>query len=287
MSNFNIVGIGEVLWDVLPEGKELGGAPANFSFHTKNLGADSTIISAVGDDNLGEELKTSLSNRNLNYVLNYSTLPTGTVSVGLADGIPDYVIHEPVAWDDISLETQAISVLKKANAICFGTLAQRTETSRQTIQRALKLAGSEAIKVYDINLRQHYYSRELIENSLRCADILKLNSEELIILSGFFNLSEMMEAACTQLLLQFDLNMVALTNGGENSILLSHEEISVFDSPKVKVVDTVGAGDAFTSALVIGLLRKNPLSQIHRYAVHYAAQVCMHQGAMPVIPISE
>jgi fructokinase len=285
MKNFNIVGIGELVWDILPDGKELGGAPANFSFHTKNLGANSTIISAIGDDDFGEEMQTLLSNRNLNYILNYSRYPTGTVSVDLKDGIPGYVIRENVAWDDISLEPKAISILKNTSAICFGTLAQRLETSRLTIQSALKLVGNDVLKVFDINLRQHYYSKDVIVKSLQDANIIKLNSEELIILSRFFNLSEKSEVACTQLLLQFDLNLVALTNGGKNSILVTNEEISVLDSPKVKVVDTVGAGDAFTAALIIGLLKKDPLRQIHRHATNYAALVCTFKGAMPLISV--
>lgn len=231
---FNVVGIGEILWDVLPDGKQLGGAPANFSLHTKNLGANSTIISAIGSDDLGNEIQTILSERNLNRFLNFSKYPTGKVSVSLKNGIPDYLIHEPVAWDEILIDNKAISGLKLSHAICFGTLAQRSETSRLTIREVLRYVGGKVLKIYDVNLRQPYYSKDIISDSLYLANILKLSGEELEILTGFFNLSEISEVACTQMLFQFDLKMVALTNGSRNSILVTQDENINTGFPKGK-----------------------------------------------------
>ena len=278
---FNIIGIGELLWDMLPDGKELGGAPANFTYHANFFGADSTIISALGNDENGEEIRSLLKKRNLKYSINTVDCPTGWVSVKLDNGIPNYVIHENVAWDFISLRDEVIPVLQKADAICFGTLSQRSKVSFEIIQEALKLVPKTALKVLDINLRQSFYTKNTIEASLKCANVVKLNDEELVVLSEMFHLPNSEDEACKQLLNQFNLKLLALTKGAEGSILFTQKEISSFPTPKIKVVDTIGAGDSFTAAMVVGLLNGKPLKQLHKEASEHAAKVCTYKGATP------
>lgn len=278
---FNVIGIGELLWDVLPDGKELGGAPANFAYHANFFGANATIISALGNDENGEEIRSLLKERNLKYVINTVNYPTGSVSVKLNKGIPNYLIHENVAWDFMVLNEEAISALKKADAICFGTLSQRSKVSFETIQEALKLVPETALKVFDVNLRQSYYTEEMIKTSLKFANVVKLNEEELVVLSEMFHLSTKEDEACKQLLNQFDLKLLALTKGSEGSVLCTVNEISSYPTPKVKVIDTIGAGDSFTAALVVGFLSGKQLKQIHKEAAEHAAKVCAAKGATP------
>jgi len=280
-SEFNVIGIGELLWDMLPDGKEVGGAPANFAYHAKYFGAKSKVISAIGKDSLGKEIISVLNNRNINYILNEVEYPTGTVSVKLKDGIPTYEIHENVAWDFIALNQEAIAALKTADAICFGSLSQRSNKSIRAIETALKLVPKKALKIFDINLRLQFYSNEIIENSLKEANVLKLNDEELIVLTKMFHLKGNQEAKCVQLLNRFNLNYLALTNGAKGSILFHKNNISRLTVPKVKVVDTIGAGDSFTAALVMGILYKKSLIKIHKSATNHAAKVCAHKGATP------
>lgn len=283
MREFTVIGIGEVLWDMLQDGKQLGGAPANFAFHAQNLGASSTIISAVGNDIHGREIKQAIESEEISFLMNISPKPTGTVDVNLHNGIPSYVIQENVAWDEIILNEKAITKLKKADAVCFGSLAQRCDTSKYSIRTAVKMVPKESLKVFDINLRQGYYSQNLIRESIQLANILKLNSEELVILGEYFNLDANNETACKQLVEQFDLRLVALTNGSENSLLVTKETKSEIPTPKVIVADTVGAGDSFTATLVVGLLKGESLKEVHQKAVFYSAIVCMNKGATPKI----
>jgi len=278
---FNIIGIGELLWDMLPTGKELGGAPVNFVYHTSYFGANSTIISAVGNDKLGEELCSVLDRKKIEFSINTVDKPTGTVSVKLNNGIPSYIIHENVAWDFIQLKKEFIEALKNADAICFGTLAQRSKESYNTINQAIKLVPNTALKVFDINFREPFYNQEIIESSLKLANVFKLNDEELIILSTMFNLKGTQEELCKQLMNLFSLKFLALTNGSKGSLLFTASEISKLSVPKIKVVDTVGAGDSFTAAMIIGLLNKKPLKIIHEQAVAHAAKVCLSKGATP------
>lgn len=279
MNKFNIIGVGELLWDLLPDGKELGGAPTNFSFHINRLGGNATLISAVGNDKQGDEAITILKKNNIRLLIQTTDYPTGTVTVSLQDGIPFYIIHENVAWDYILFDANSLYQLPKVHAICFGSLAQRSEISGTSIQNILKSMDDCVLKVFDINLRQHYFNKNIIKNSLSFANILKLNNEELGILKKMFDLPEMDEIACTVLLNRFDLKVLALTKGSKGSLLLTKDEISSFKTPKVDVVDTIGAGDSFTAALVMGLLNKKPLKLIHKEAAHYAAEVCKKRGA--------
>ncbi|MDD3721767.1 MAG: carbohydrate kinase [Lutibacter sp.] len=278
---FNIIGIGELLWDMLPNGKELGGAPANFAYHTNFFDANSTIISALGNDENGKEIYSLLNERNLKYSINTVNYPTGWVSVKLNNGIPEYIIHENVAWDFISLKDEIIPVLQKADAICFGTLSQRSEVAFKTIHRAINLVPKMALKILDVNLRQSYYTKKILEESLKCANVVKLNDEERVVLSEMFRLSTAQDEACKQLLNKFNLKLLALTKGIEGSVLYTSNEISSYPTPKVAVVDTIGAGDSFTASMVVGLLSGKPLKQIHKEASQHAAKVCMYKGATP------
>lgn len=284
MTNKTVIGIGEILWDLLPDGKQLGGAPANFAWHAQQLGANGTVVSSVGNDEPGKEIRSIIKAKKLGNGISVSSKPTGTVSVKLKDGIPDYIIHENVAWDFIELNTVAKAALKKADAICFGSLAQRSEVSRRVIHQALDITPEDCVKVFDINLRQHFYSKAIIEASLKHADVFKINNDELVVLRKMFELSGDDETVSTTLLNRFNLQMIALTRGDKDSWLLTAHEISRMETPKVKVADTIGAGDSFTAAIAMGKLHQLPLTDIHKKAVDLSAFVCTKSGAMPHLP---
>jgi len=286
VKKFRVTGIGEILWDMLPDGKKLGGAPGNFCFHTQNLGAESAIISAVGKDDNGEEISANLKEKGLKAFLNYPDFPSGYVTVKLNYGIPSYIIHEKVAWDFISLNEDAKGWITQTDAICFGTLAQRSETSCKAIGQAIQTAPAHALKVLDINLRQQYYSNELLEASFNLANVVKLNDEELEIISDMFSLDGTDKEKCHTLMEKFGLKLIALTMGSQGSWLYSENEASFHPVPKVKVVDTIGAGDSFTAAMVMGLLQQKPLTELHSQASQYAAKVCTYSGATPPISMN-
>lgn len=280
-----VVGIGELLWDLLPTGKQLGGAPCNFAFHASQAGCESLVISAVANDEAGNEIKSTMHSLGLStkYIQSNSQA-TGTVSVSLADnGQPNYTIHENVAWDNIIWENSLNDLAKRSDAVCFGSLAQRDHLSESTIQEFLKNLPEKCLKVFDINLRQQFYSAEIIEKSLQQANVLKLNEDELPVVAALFSLTGNVESQLKSLLHKFDLKYIAYTKGGEGSILLSANEMSYLESPKVKVVDTVGAGDSFTAILIAGLLHDLPLNIIHKKANEVAAFVCESKGATPII----
>lgn len=281
---FKVVGLGEVLWDMLPSGRELGGAPANFTYHAAQLGADATLISAIGNDKLGQEAAALLKQKRVNHLLYASSKATGTVEVTLKEGIPFYDIKANVAWDDLVIIPQMAAAVAAADAICFGTLAQRGDMSRNSIRELLEMAPVDCLLVFDINLRPHFYSREIIEESLFYANILKVNEDELEVLSEMFGLAGSPTDRCNALLIGFGLAMVVFTLGANGSYLFAGKEKSFLAAPKVAVADTVGAGDAFTAALVDGVLREQKLAEIHRQAVTISAFVCTQKGAMPIHP---
>jgi len=236
-----VTGIGELLWDVLPEGKEIGGAPCNFAFHAMQAGCNSFVVSAVGNDLLGSELRDGLQSMEVDdsYVQSSSS-PTGTVSVSLdSRGIPDYTIHENVAWDNIEWDEKLSQLAEKSDAVCFGSLAQRNEKSRASIQRFLNSVSDDCLKVFDINLRQSFYSVETIENSLKQANVFKLNDDELKVVASLFSIDGDTETQLTALMKRFQLDYLAYTMGSGGSILLNRDESSFFEAPKVNVVDTV------------------------------------------------
>ncbi len=281
-----VAGIGELLWDLLPTGKQVGGAPCNFAFHAMQAGCESIVISAVGNDKQGEELLSALEILNINceYV-QHNSFATGTVTVTLNEkGQPKYVIHENVAWDNTVFNTQIKSALKDLDAVCFGSLGQRNPVSASTIQQLLKAVKPNCLKVFDINLRQHFYSSDIILQSLEIADILKLNDEELPVLATFFGITGDVKNQLIQIITRFNLKYIVYTLGEKGSIIMGEDEYSFLESPKVEVADTVGAGDSFTAVIVAGLLKGVSLHEIHERASRTAAYVCTQKGATPKIP---
>jgi fructokinase len=283
-----VAGIGELLWDILPTGKQVGGAPTNFAFHAMQAGCESILISAVGNDDQGEELLSKLETLNINCeYIQRNNFPTGTVTVTLNEnGHPQYVIHENVAWDNTVFNAKIEEKLKDLDAVCFGSLGQRKTVSAVTIQQLLTAVKTDCLKVFDINLRQHFYTFDIIKNSLEFADVLKLNDEELPVLSDFLGLTGEIKNQLNQIIKQFNLKYAVYTMGDKGSLILSEQESSFLKSPEVVVTDTVGAGDSFTAVLISGLLKGLPLANVHETASRTAAFVCTQKGACPVIPFS-
>jgi fructokinase len=291
--NSNVIGVGEVLWDLLLTGPQLGGAPANFAYHAHALGAQAQVITRVGKDDYGREIIRRFHAMGLpeTTVQMDETVPTGTAKVALSgDGLAHFTIQENVAWDHIAVTPEALVAASEAHAICFGSLAQRCEPSRNTIQHLVAATPPDALRVFDINMRQQFYSRDLIEESLQLTNVLKLNDDELPRLANMFNLTGSTEDQIGQLAQTFSLRLVALTRGPNGSLLYQKDndnnEARWSDCPSrpVKVVDTVGAGDSFTAALVLGLLRKMDLDKINSIANEVARYVCSQPGATPTLP---
>ena len=281
-----IVGLGEALWDCLPEGRKLGGAPANFAYHTSQFGNEASAVSAVGNDELGDETIQAFEEKKLNYALPRVDFPTGTVQVTLdGDGIPSYDIKEGAAWDNIPFTPELEALARRSRAVCFGSLAQRSEVSRQTIYRFLDSTPKDCLRIFDINLRQNFYSKEIIRESLRRCNILKINDEELVIIGRMFGYPGMdFENKCWLILGKYNLDMLVLTCGVNGSYVFSKGAMSYYETPKVKVADTVGAGDSFTGSFVASLLAGKPVAEAHRIAVNVSAYVCTQNGAMPQLP---
>ena len=281
-----IVGLGEILWDLLPGGKVLGGAPANFAYQTSQFGFEGYAVSAIGKDALGDEIIESLSSKSLNHKIERVGFPTGTVQVTLdGKGIPQYEICENVAWDNIPFTPEIEDLARKASTVCFGSLAQRSEVSHKTILRFLELLPNDALKVFDINLRQHFYSKEIIDNSLKHSNILKINDDEVVIVAELYGWNGLKEAdICRKLVEMYHLKLVILTKGTNGSYVITSGEEFFRPTPKVTVADTVGAGDAFTAGFVASLLRGKTIPEAHKTAVEVSAFVCTHHGAMPVLP---
>lgn len=287
-TRFKIVGIGEVLWDLLPDGPQLGGAPANFAYHAQSLGANASVITRVGSDMPGKAIRSRLHEMGLSVdgVQQDEVAETGSVTVTLGpDGIPAYTIQENVAWDYITETPAALEIVQAADAVCFGSLAQRHSRSREAIQALLASAPRHALRVFDVNLRQNYFGKELVEQSLQLANVLKLNDHELPVLAAMLKLSGDARALIEQLALRFELDAVALTCGPKGSLLYGDGHFAEGLAPAIKVKDTVGAGDAFTAALCVGLLGEYGLDQISSAANRIAAYVCGCAGAMPALPV--
>lgn len=284
---FKVIGIGEVLWDLLPTGPQLGGAPANFAYHAQALGARACVGTRVGNDNLGNAIRQRFEEQGIadGTVQVDEEAPTGTVTISLSGkGIPHFTIHKQVAWDRLAVTQKLLTAVREADAICFGTLAQRSEPSRTSIQRLVAAASADALRVLDINLRQNYYSRKVIEASLCLANVLKLNDLELPIIASLFKLTGSIRDQIEQLSQKFGLRLVALTRGPAGSLLYQAGQWSDCPSVPIAVVDTVGAGDAFTAAMVLGLLQKNRLDEINTLADEVARYVCSCNGATPPLP---
>lgn len=283
-----VVGIGEALWDVLPEGKKIGGAPANFAYHVSQFGLESRVVSAVGDDVLGEEILMNFRKKNLQCMVPKVAFPTGTVQVTVDDaGIPCYDIRQNVAWDNIPFTEELRRLAGRTCAVCFGSLAQRSEVSRNTVRSFLEAMpdGDDIYRVFDINLRQNFYTQETVRDSLDRCNILKINDEELDIVGGMFGYSgHDAQGNCRKLLETFGLKMVILTCGVNGSHVFTRDSVSFRATPKVSVADTVGAGDSFTAAFISALLKGKTVEEAHELAVDVSAYVCTQNGAMPELP---
>ncbi len=283
-----VVGMGEALWDVLPEGKKLGGAPANFAYHVSQFGLPSCVVSAVGNDKLGTEILDNFREKQLNNLVETVPYPTGTVQVTLdAEGVPCYEIKEGVAWDNIPYSAAIDELARHTRAVCFGSLAQRSIVSRNTINRFLDTMpdGEGQLKIFDINLRQNFYTKEVLCQSMQKCNILKINDEELVTISRMFGYPGIdLQDKCWILLGKYDLKMLILTCGVNGSYVFTPGHVSFQETPKVEVADTVGAGDSFTAAFVSGVLRGMPIEEAHRLAVYTSAYVCTQNGAMPQLP---
>ena len=289
MNNY-VVGMGEALWDVLPEGKKLGGAPANFAYHVSQFGLESRVVSAVGDDKLGKEILDNFREKKLNGMVETVPYPTGTVQVTLDDvGVPCYDIKEGVAWDNIPYTDALEELARQTRAVCFGSLAQRSVVSRQTIGRFLDAMPDtpDTLKIFDINLRQGFYVKEILCDSMRRCNILKINDEELVTVSRMFGYPGIdLQDKCWILLGKYNLKMLILTCGVNGSYVFTPGCVSFVETPRVQVADTVGAGDSFTAAFVSAILKGKTVSEAHRLAVDTSAFVCTQQGAMPLLPDS-
>lgn len=283
-----VVGMGEALWDVLPEGKKIGGAPANFAYHAAQFGLRSCVVSAVGNDDLGREILDTLTEKGLNYLIEMVDYPTGTVQVELdGAGIPQYDIKEDTAWDNIPYTPELKDLARKARAVCFGSLAQRSETSRNTINRFLDDMPEEEgrLVVFDVNLRQNFYTKEILSRSMRTCDVLKINDEEITEVSRLFGIpGSDFEEISRRLLERFNLKMLILTCGVKGSYVFTPDGASFQPTPKVKVADTVGAGDSFTASFISAILKGKSVAEAHALAVETSAFVCTQKGAMPVLP---
>ena len=280
-----VVGMGEALWDMLPEGRKLGGAPANFAYHVSQFGLDTRVVSAVGDDELGNEILANFAEKQLDCQIEKVTYPTGTVQVTLDEkGVPCYEIKEGVAWDNIPYTPALENLAKQTHAVCFGSLAQRNAVSRETINRFIDQMPEDenVLKIFDINLRQHFYSKELIEASLKKSNVLKINDEELVVVGEMFGFADIdFQDKCWILLAKYNLKMLILTCGTEGSYVFTPGEVSFLETPQVQVADTVGAGDSFTGAFVAAILSGKTVKDAHRLAVDVSAFVCTQNGAMP------
>ncbi len=284
-----IVGIGELLWDVFPDGRKVaGGAPFNFAFHCHQFGHEAVIVSRVGNDDLGRELREAVIGLGLSdeFIQTDGQHETGTVQVTLTDGQPSYRITENVAWDALEWNERVQNLASVCRAVCFGTLAQRSEPSGTTIRRFVTSSRSaETLRVFDANLRQHYYTRDVLRASCELADIVKIADNELATLIDLIPLTHFDESATIEELRQeFDLQAVYRTCGAEGVRFASKAgEIGSVSGVPTQVIDTVGAGDAFTAAIVCGQLEGRTMLECVRFANQYAAKVCVHRGATPVI----
>lgn len=286
--NSIIVGMGEALWDVLPEGKKIGGAPANFAYHVSQFGFDSRVVSVVGNDALGDEILEVFKEKQLKHQLQVVNYPTGTVQVTLdSAGIPLYEIKEGVAWDNIPFTDDLKRLALSTRAFCFGSLAQRNEVSRTSINRFLDTMpdGDGQLKIFDINLRQGFYTKEIIRESCQRCNVLKINDEELVAISRMFGYPGIdLQDKCWILLAKYNLKMLILTCGTNGSYVFTPGVVSFQETPRVPVADTVGAGDSFTAAFCASLLKGKSVPEAHKLAVEVSAYVCTQSGAMPELP---
>lgn len=286
MDNY-IVGIGEVLWDFFEDQNKyvLGGAPFNFAYHVNQFGLNSLVISAIGNDKLGQKLEADVKKKNVPYMLERLNLPTGVVNIKEVDGKPRYDILTERAWDYIPNTEQLKEIAANTKAACFGSLAQRSETSRNSIFAFLDAMPSDALRIFDINLRQKWYTEEVIKTSLQKANVLKINDDELLIIQRMFGYIDItQENTCRLIMRDYQLDMLILTCGDKGSYIFTKDEMSYLSTNDIKVVDTVGAGDSFTASFIASILLGKTILEAHRIAVNVSAFACTQKGATPIIP---
>lgn len=284
--SYVMVGIGEVLWDMLPQGRRLGGAPANFACHAGQMGNHGVIVSAVGADDDGRRIQEALRNKQVRSFISTVDYPTGTVSVDMGEnGIPSYTIHENVAWDHIRLESGSLPLAAETDVLCYGSLAFRNPVSAGSLRRFIYATSPDCIRIFDVNLRQNYYDEKTVTELMAAATVLKLNDEELLVIADFLGLFGSETSLLLQLRSRYDLDLIILTKGEFGSRLFSREQgDSIREGRSVEVVDTVGAGDSFTAAVATGLCHGMALDAIHGFAANVAAHVCRYAGATPELP---
>ena len=286
MNTKYVVGLSEALLDVLPEGKKLGGAPANFAFHAGQFGLNSIAVSALGEDKLADETIGQLEEKKLQYCMPRVPYPTGTVQVTLDDeGIPTYDIKENVAWDNIPFNDELKAIAENTRAVCWGSLAQRNVVSRESIYKFLDSTPKDCMKIFDINLRQNFYTKEIICESMKRCNVLKINDEELVLIGRMFGYPGLdIENKCWLILGKYNLDMLVLTCGVNGIYVFTPCSMSFQPTPKVEVADTVGAGDSFTGTFCASILAGMTVTDAHKRAVHVSAYVCTQNGAMPILP---
>ena len=283
MKDKYVVGLGEALWDVLPDGRKLGGAPANFAYHAGQFGLNAIAVSALGEDKLADETIAQLEEKGLHYCMPRVPYPTGTVQVELDDeGVPTYDIKENVAWDNIPFTPELQAIAENTRAVCWGSLAQRNVVSRQTIYKFLDATPKDCMKIFDINLRQTFYTKEVICESMKRCNVMKINDEELIVIGRMFGYPGLdIENKCWLILGKYDLDMLVLTCGVNGSYVFTPGRVSFRKTPVVEVTDTVGAGDSFTGSFCASILEGKSVAEAHKLAVEVSAFVCTQSGAMP------
>ena len=275
----NILSIGELLWDIFPDKKILGGAPANFVFHARQFGSDATLFTALGNDKQGLDLEKTAAKAGIIMQSSRVSHPTGTAEIILNnEQVPTYKLNDDCAWDHIPLTNNLKIFAAKADLIVFGTIAQRNFESRNTIKKALKLSKPSSKILFDINLRLNFYTKEIIEESLSAANYLKLNDEEESVLQNLFNKN------IEQIISDFNLELAILTLGPKGSKIITSNSMSECPAAKCKIVDTVGAGDSFTAFFIINYLKGMSISESQKKASKVAAYVCAHNGATVQIP---
>lgn len=288
-----IVGLGELLWDLLPDGKQLGGAPANFAVMSARLGNHGVIASSIGRDALGEDARAYLASlpADLTYLQTDEKHATGSVAITLQEGQAEYVFHQPVAWDFLAVTQEWLDLAQRADAVCFGTLAQRNHVSRETIQSFLAATREDCLRVFDVNLRKPHYDAQVLAQSMERATLLKLNEVEMPIvmsLVGFAQQSGVDEASlitsASLLLARFPLKLVCVTMGSQGSLLVTRETHHRHPGIATAVADTVGAGDAFTAALVSLYLKGAPLAVLNEAGNRWGSWVASQSGAIPALP---